>query len=133
MSSGMSADRGRADGLAILAASRFNAQGVFFDGPAPAAPPTVTDADLAAFRTPSLRNVASTAPYGHDGRFAKLEDVVAYLLGGGGAADPAHLGTVDPNLVARAIPQPDVEALVAFLGALNGVSPPPPWNDWPQH
>ena len=33
-------------------------------------------ADLGSFKTPTLRNVALTAPYMHDGRFAKLEDVI---------------------------------------------------------
>lgn len=31
-----------------------------------------------AFKTPSLRNVAATAPYGHDGRFANLDQVLRY-------------------------------------------------------
>lgn len=35
-------------------------------------------ANLYAFRTPSLHNVALTAPYGHAGTFDTLEDVVAY-------------------------------------------------------
>ncbi len=34
--------------------------------------------DLGKFKTPSLRNVAITAPYMHDGRFATLEKVVDY-------------------------------------------------------
>lgn len=36
--------------------------------------------DLYAFRTPSLRNVALTAPYGHAGAFATLEGVVRHHL-----------------------------------------------------
>ena len=32
------------------------------------------------FRTPSLRNVAATSPYGHDGAYARLEDVVRHHL-----------------------------------------------------
>ncbi|WP_371808525.1 cytochrome-c peroxidase [Ruegeria sp. HKCCA6948] len=39
------------------------------------------DADDAfAFRTPSLRNVTLTAPYGHSGAYAELEDVVRHHL-----------------------------------------------------
>ncbi|MBK9029746.1 MAG: c-type cytochrome [Myxococcales bacterium] len=34
--------------------------------------------DLGAFKSPSLRNVALTAPYMHDGRFTSLEEVVAH-------------------------------------------------------
>ncbi|MCF2443504.1 cytochrome-c peroxidase [Dyadobacter sp. CY345] len=33
-------------------------------------------ADLGSFKTPTLRNVALTAPYMHDGRFTNLEDVI---------------------------------------------------------
>lgn len=36
--------------------------------------------DLYRFRTPSLRNVAFTAPYGHSGAYATLEDVVRHHL-----------------------------------------------------
>ncbi len=36
--------------------------------------------DAFAFRTPSLRNVTLTAPYGHNGAFARLEDMVRHHL-----------------------------------------------------
>ncbi len=39
---------------------------------------TRMDADMQAFRTPSLLNVAKTAPYGHTGAFATLEELLAY-------------------------------------------------------
>lgn len=41
---------------------------------------TRRDEDLYAFRTPSLRNVALTAPYGHDGAYETLEAVVRHHL-----------------------------------------------------
>ena len=34
--------------------------------------------DLATFKTPSLRNIAATAPYMHDGRFTTLTEVIAH-------------------------------------------------------
>lgn len=37
---------------------------------------TLNPADLGRFRTPSLRNVAETAPYMHDGSVATLEEAV---------------------------------------------------------
>ncbi|MFD0857987.1 cytochrome-c peroxidase [Roseovarius aquimarinus] len=37
-------------------------------------------ADAYRFRTPSLRNVTLTAPYGHNGAFARLEDMVRHHL-----------------------------------------------------
>lgn len=37
-------------------------------------------ADAYRFRTPSLRNIALTGPYGHSGAYARLEDVVRHHL-----------------------------------------------------
>lgn len=39
---------------------------------------TLDPADKAKFKTPSLRNIARTAPYMHDGRFSTLEQVVDF-------------------------------------------------------
>ncbi len=47
--------------------------------------------DLGAFKTPSLRNVARTAPYLHDGSLTSLEQVVSYF-NNGGKLDPADPG-----------------------------------------
>ncbi|WP_109466786.1 cytochrome-c peroxidase [Albibacillus kandeliae] len=47
--------------------------------------------DAYAFRTPSLRNVTATAPYGHDGAYASLEAVVRHHL-----APVASLRAYDP-------------------------------------
>lgn len=41
---------------------------------------TYQPADIGKFRTPSLRNVARTAPYMHDGSVPTLEDAVEYEL-----------------------------------------------------
>lgn len=41
---------------------------------------TLASGDFAKFRTPSLRNVAHTAPYGHDGAYATLEGVIRHHL-----------------------------------------------------
>jgi len=43
---------------------------------------TKNSADAGRFKIPSLRNVALTAPYMHDGRFATLEDVVDHYKDG---------------------------------------------------
>ncbi len=65
-------------------------------------------ADLHRFRTPSLRNVARTAPYMHDGSRATLEDVVAFYAAGG---DPRNSAGIRPlGLSAR-----ETSDLVAFL------------------
>jgi cytochrome c peroxidase len=116
--------RGRARGLELLAASEFNAQSRWYDGPNPPAIPSPTPADEGAFRTPSLRNVAETGPWGHDGGFATLEDAIRFHLQGG-------VGAVDPLLVPHDLGAGEIADLVAFLGALTGVGPSPPWDYWP--
>jgi cytochrome c peroxidase len=128
---GATPDRGRAEGLERLAADPFNAQGPYRDGPRPEPPSTPTPADVGAFRTQSLRNVARSAPYGHDGRFATLREMVDFHLAGGGRGAPGVLGTVDALLQRRALLTADEDDLLSLFDALNGSLPLPPWNDWP--
>jgi cytochrome c peroxidase len=77
---------------------------------------TLRASELGSFKSPSLRNVAVTAPYGHDGRFATLEALIDHY------SDNAIL---DPNL-GYLIPVGPLEftasekaALVAFLETLT--------------
>lgn len=75
--------------------------------------------DPSKFVTPSLRNVALTGPYMHDGRFKSLEEVVAHYSG----PMPSH-ETLDPNLAKHPksglqLNQDDQAALVAFLKSLT--------------
>lgn len=44
---------------------------------------TLNDDDVGLFKVPSLRNVANTAPYMHDGSLATLEDVIEHYNSGG--------------------------------------------------
>jgi cytochrome c peroxidase len=71
--------------------------------------------DRGRFKTPSLRDLALTAPYMHDGSVDRLEDVVEFYDRGGGA---------NPNLDASIRPlrlSVDQRAdLVSFLRALQG-------------
>ena len=71
--------------------------------------------DTAAFKTPSLRDVASTPPYMHDGSVAALEDVVEHY-NRGGRANP-HL---DSELHQLQLTDAEKRALVAFLKSLSG-------------
>ena len=71
--------------------------------------------DQRAFRTPSLRNVALTAPYMHDGSFDTLADVVDYYAQGGTPGDPQQ----DPRILPLALEAADRRALVAFLQSLT--------------
>ena len=80
---------------------------------------TLDPADRYAFKTPSLRNVARTAPYMHDGSLATLEEVVAfYDQGGGNAPDKSEA------LSALGLDSEERRALVAFLRSLDGASLP---------
>lgn len=59
---------------------------------------TGNPADMGKFLTPTLRNIALTAPYMHDGRFQTLEEVVEHYNSGGkpsATVDPLmkHVGT----------------------------------------
>ena len=71
--------------------------------------------DLGKFRTVTLRNIAETAPYMHNGAYATLEEVVAHYNRGGGD-HPNKSGRIGP-LKLSADQQAD---LVAFLKALTG-------------
>ena len=68
-----------------------------------------------AFKTPTLREVARTAPYMHDGSLATLEDVVEFYSQGG-RANP----NLDPEIRPRRFSPEEKRALVAFLKTLSG-------------
>jgi cytochrome c peroxidase len=76
-----------------------------------------TEAMKGAWRTPSLRNVALTAPYMHDGRYATLEEVVAHYNRGG---DPDAVGTKDVRIRPLGLTDGEQADLVAFLMTLSG-------------
>jgi cytochrome c peroxidase len=72
------------------------------------------------FVTPSLRNVALTAPYMHDGSIRTLSAVVDYYDRGGNA-NP----TLDPKIVPLHLTAREKHDLVAFLQSLTGDQPLP--------
>jgi cytochrome c peroxidase len=123
-------DPGRAEAIAALQSSIFNQDGPFFDGKPPGEPDLTPV--VGGFRTPSLRNLPKSGPYGHNGRFETLEEIVDFHLRGGG--DPGtggFVGEVDPLLEARELSEADRDAIVAFLRALQGAYPALPWGQWP--
>lgn len=75
---------------------------------------TQSPADMWRFKTPSLRNVALTAPYMHDGSMGTLEEVVRFYNRGG----IPHEG-LDPMIFSLTLSDEDVASLVAFLEALT--------------
>src|SRR3954447_19398484 len=71
--------------------------------------------DRGAFKTPTLRHVDRHPPYMHDGSLATLRDVVLFYERGG--VQNPHL---DTQIRPLHLSPGDIEALVDFLGSLNG-------------
>ena len=69
-----------------------------------------------AFKTPTLRDVALTAPYMHNGQYSTLADVVAHY-NRGGDKNPGHLS---PNMKPLNLSKAEQQDLVEFLKALTG-------------
>jgi cytochrome c peroxidase len=114
------ADRGRIDGIPPLLQSPFNASGPFSDdaGAAHLSGVSADPSTLGAFKTPSLRGVADTAPYGHGGTLATLADVAQnYSTAGLDPSDQRAVGPSEPWLPHFDTPTRD--ALPAFLGVLH--------------
>jgi len=85
---------------------------------------TGRESDRGKFATPSLRNIARTAPYMHDGRFATLDEVIEHYSTG-----VQRSATLDPNLAKHPdgglhLSAADRHALVAFLNTLTDESLP---------
>lgn len=75
-----------------------------------------------AFKTPTLRNIALTAPYMHQGVYETLEEVIAFYNRGGGAG----LGMLDPESTLDPEPlnltEEEQQHLIAFLQTLTDTS-----------
>lgn len=78
---------------------------------------TLNPTDDGKFKTPSLRNIALTAPYMHDGRFKTLEECIQHYNVGF-----KYTANLDPNLdnskKGRLNPA-DVQDIIAFLNTLT--------------
>ncbi len=79
---------------------------------------TKLDSVKGAFKTPSLRNVAETAPYMHDGSLKTLKDVVDFYAGGGNS-NPY----LDKDMKTIQLSASDRADLVEFLKSLSGTMP----------
>ena len=71
--------------------------------------------DRGAFKTPTLREIARTAPYTHDGSLGSLQEVVDFYDRGGNP-NPQ----LDPELRPLKLAPEEKQALVAFLHSLSG-------------
>jgi cytochrome c peroxidase len=75
---------------------------------------TKQPADVGAFKTPTLRNVAVTAPYMHDGSLATLWDVMDHY-NKGGIPNPF----LDGGMQRLGLSESDIDDMVAFLFSLT--------------
>jgi cytochrome c peroxidase len=99
-------------------------------------------ADMGRFRTPSLRNVALTAPYMHDGSLPTLDAVIDHYVAGGrtihggpnagvGAASPLK----DPLIQGFRLSAQERTDLIAFLESLTDqtfITNPAHADPWPE-
>lgn len=110
-------DLGRYLGIQSLLLDRFNCLGPYSDAP-PAACQELQflarreiSLETGAFKTPGLRAVARTAPYFHDGRYARLEQVIAHYRN-----PPKDAGS---ELTPLELSDLEASQLVAFLNSLS--------------
>jgi cytochrome c peroxidase len=75
---------------------------------------TGNSSDRWKYRTPTLRNIALTAPYMHDGSFSTLEEVIAFYMSGG--IDNEGL---DPLILPFTLEPEEVLQLMSFLNSLS--------------
>lgn len=122
---GTELDVGRMTAFDVLVASPFRRQGAFSDDPTardPLAGLTMFDASSrGAFRTPTLRAIGATGPWGHAGTFATLRDVVVHYANirmPVTTPDPRVVGPVDPHVVGFDNISSRVDPITAFLMTL---------------
>ena len=78
---------------------------------------------LGAFKTPTLRNIAKTAPYMHAGQLKTLQDVLKHYKELPGKARIGHR-----DLILKQINKDvDSDAIIAFLDTLTGPLPDKQW------
>lgn len=127
-------DRGRSLAVAKAQQDEFNCLGRYSD----AAPDACQELRFiasddpgmeGAFKTPSLRNVASRAPYMHAGQLASLEEVVAHYArspkAAAGHSELAHGGAGHAERKPIRLSDAEARDLVAFLKTLDEISARP--------
>jgi len=114
----------------------FRRDGPYSDNPEPAKTtyaafynpsPEMLTRDRGAWRTPSLRDVAVTAPYMHDGVYKTLEDVVWHYNRGGAASGSGEFSDAPARAVQLkplGLRDEEMADLVEFLKTLTGAPLP---------
>ena len=119
-------DPGRYRGIELLRQSPFGVAGAHSDDPEGPQSFLVEflspkGHDWGVFKTPSLRNVATSAPYMHHGQFAELHDVVRFYSTRRGERSAPH---ADPLLRPLSLSEQEIDDLVAFLASLTNTGLP---------
>jgi cytochrome c peroxidase len=101
--------------------SGFNFSGNWRDRAGPTGKASFADDGLGVgpVRVPTLRNIALTAPYMHDGRFATLDAVLDHYQRVGKLPDSVHGGQRDRRLKAFSLKTGEREDLKVFLDSLT--------------
>jgi cytochrome c peroxidase len=114
-------DNGRYDGLSVVKSSPFRGTGPYADGE------PVIDVEnyrsgkslIGAFRTPSLRELKYTAPYGHNGTVKTLEDWMEHYVDVTTTKTPNFIGSLDPSLTRIEMTAIEKKEVVEFLLSLS--------------
>ena len=127
-------DTGRYLGAKLVKSEPFNAASVHSDQRSGEAADFVSllkaDADqFGELRTPSLRNVAETAPYMHQGQFTSLEEVVRFYSTLEGAQRTGHHQEL--TLTPANFTEAEEGELLAFLRSLSAPLAEPQWGESP--
>ncbi len=78
-----------------------------------------------AFKVPTLRNIALTAPYMHNGVFETLEEVIDFYADGGGPGQGLDVPNLDDKIRKFKLTDQEKQALIAFLHSLTDESNKP--------
>ena len=78
-----------------------------------------------AFKVPTLRNVALTAPYMHNGIFNTLDEVVEFYADGGGVKHGIAQELLDDKIRPFSLTDREKEDLISFLHSLTDESNKP--------
>jgi cytochrome c peroxidase len=115
---------GRSQGMLTALESPFNCLGPYFkDLPERESCrelrylETESAESVAAFKTPTLRNLKTTGPYGHDGRFPNLRAILDHYNHLG---VPPEAGHTEESLIPLGFNASEIEDLELFLSVLNG-------------
>ena len=120
-------DTGRYDAIKMIKRDSFNGLGPFSDNRTievnkPLFFLAQKPNNMGEFKTPTLRNIANTAPYMHDGRFTDLREVILFYSE---LNQTPALGHREESLQPLGLTEDETADLISFLKTLTGEKLPP--------